>query len=297
MRQLNFIILKWIESYGIDDPHSATLAALCIEVGADGVPITRVHDKIYNIERDYIIVPVYDIAQWLILNYWYILQEQKLSENEKNHIKIDDWYFAHSTTSIGGGFDWPLTEFYGTDTSIHVHSEIEQKDGVSLIRYLNNIDIDIPIIDFKESVHCFVSEVLDRLSSCFPNHEYLFVLKAELDREIFTAKQISFNLKQLAGFNGLTDEEIIQKTSIDSHTYNLIKSERMICSDDILECIAEVLHIDVDELVKPRKLLGRYDATDENAVASYCNGEISTGVFAKFMGITRQEAMKYLKGQ
>ena len=73
MTRLSFEI-DWVDAEGINGPElSATWASLRILAG-DSV-VTRVLDARAQTVRDFVYVPIYPLAEWLVTNWWFHTHE------------------------------------------------------------------------------------------------------------------------------------------------------------------------------------------------------------------------------
>ncbi len=179
MRQLTFDVRDWVGDGGDGPAERVTLGTLSIAVGASSTIATKVEDTIARTVRDHVTVPVYPLAQWLLLNWWRLRCEP---------IPIRDcgttsWLRAHSMASIGGGVAWPALEFAGEGAFVRAAMPAESSPDAAAIRYLNAIDTEIPTAHFDAAVDALVEAVLHRLSPKSPEGRSLLELRHELAEE------------------------------------------------------------------------------------------------------------------
>ncbi len=178
MAELDFELVDWISSAGGDDEFDATLGSLRIAAGESSrAAITDVEDTIGKTVRSHINVPLISVATWLLMNWWRLRWEGRPAK------PTTDWRRVHCLSGIGGGEAWPALEFSSDGDFIHLHMEAESRADVSAIRYLRNINVEVPAGKFEAAVERFVDVVEARLSTLIPQYRVLSELRAELAEE------------------------------------------------------------------------------------------------------------------
>ena len=91
----------WIDAPPAPDTLARhTMAALSIEAG--DVVITSVLDRQNRTYRDHIVVPLFTVAEWLVVNWWHIFHEIE-NTGEQN----SGYEFRHNLAFAGDGFVLP----------------------------------------------------------------------------------------------------------------------------------------------------------------------------------------------
>jgi len=83
-----------------------TMAALRIEVG--GTTVTSVRDRRDQVSRDHIVVPLFNLAEWLVSNWWHLWYEYEIDNNTVRHMKQKPGFeHRHDLALAGNGFVLP----------------------------------------------------------------------------------------------------------------------------------------------------------------------------------------------
>ena len=178
MNDLRFDVVNWIPStYGEVEVRQST-GSLRIIAGQDlNIPITEVEDTVAQTVRSHINVPLVSMATWLLVNWWRLRWEQKPDKVGS------DWRKVHSLAGIGGDNPWPALEFANDGDSIRLTMKAENRSDVAAIRYLRNVDLEVPAETFEMAVDRFVDTVEARLGTLCPNYRVLAELRTELAEE------------------------------------------------------------------------------------------------------------------
>jgi hypothetical protein len=105
----------WLSPEGAAGPElRATWASL--EIHVEGHPVTRVVDTEAKGVRDFVFVPLYPLAEWLALNWWFLFYEQESSA------RLADPAFVrrHSFRFAGEGFALPALELVSLGDHVSV---------------------------------------------------------------------------------------------------------------------------------------------------------------------------------
>jgi hypothetical protein len=178
MTDLSFELVDWISSAYGDEESRATTGSLRITAG-EGLrtPITEVEDTISRTVRSHVNVPLVSVATWLVMNWWRLRWEGRPAEPST------DWRRVHCLSGIGGDDAWPALEFSSDGEFIQLHMEAENRPDVAAIRYLRNVNIEVPAEKFEAAVERFVDVVEARLTTILPHSRLLSELRAELREE------------------------------------------------------------------------------------------------------------------
>lgn len=178
MAELSFDLVAWLGPADGDDVARATMGSLRIAAGENlSVPVTEVDDSIGQTVRSHINVPLYPVAEWLLINWWRLRWEGRPDKPTR------EWRERHCLAGIGGDHAWPALEFSSDGEFIQLHMEAEDASDVSAIRYLRRVTLDVPASDFEAAVERLVDVVEARLGSVLPQHRALVELRAELLEE------------------------------------------------------------------------------------------------------------------
>ncbi|HEX7601722.1 MAG TPA: hypothetical protein VF316_08960, partial [Polyangiaceae bacterium] len=178
MSELSFDLVGWLGPADGDEAARATMGSLRISAGENlGVPVTEVEDTIGQTVRSHINVPLYSVAEWLLMNWWRLRWEGRPDK------PTSDWRQTHCLAGIGGDHAWPGLEFSSDGEFIQLHMEAEDASDVSAIRYLRRVTLDVPASDFEAAVDRLVDVVEARLGTLLPQHRALTELRAELSDE------------------------------------------------------------------------------------------------------------------
>jgi hypothetical protein len=196
MSELEFEIVDWLGA-SIEDPlERETLASLRITVGPNSIPVTEVEDTIAHTVRRHIHVPAHSVARWLVVNWW------RLRWEPYRFLPSSDWLRSHSMAAIGGGYVWPALTFSSDGELIRLQLRAEASPDVSALRYLRDINIDVPAADFEQAVERFLGKVETRVSTRIPGERELAELREELHLERSDPRQaLDCKLQALAGFD------------------------------------------------------------------------------------------------
>ena len=104
MAALSFDI-DWVDAEGINGPElSATWASLRIRA-ADSV-VTRVLDARAKTVRDFVYVPLYPLAEWLVTNWWFLIHEMENPAKEGD----PEFHRRHALRAGREGYAYPDIE-------------------------------------------------------------------------------------------------------------------------------------------------------------------------------------------
>lgn len=153
---LNFIC-EWIDrSVETVDAYESTFAQFYIKFNDDY--LTRILCAGEE-ERNYIRIPVYPLAEWIVYNWWALLYEVESPFRDKR-----DFIFRHSILSGSDGYTLPNLIFDPHIPNIKI-SCIENRKSISSIVFVNiNKEYFVTQEELKESFTQFVLETITRLN-------------------------------------------------------------------------------------------------------------------------------------
>ena len=176
----------WVEPDGVNGPElSATWAALEIRVG--DAPVTRVLDAKARTVRDFVYVPLYPLAEWLVANWWFLTQE---CENPAK-AGAGDFRRRHSLVANREGYAYPDLNITPSGT----HTRLSWTAGPahwSRVEFLKNGEAWLDNDNFRETCADFIDGVIRRLVSCavvdtYMQEEWAVIQAADSDEARFCA--------------------------------------------------------------------------------------------------------------
>ena len=147
----------WVDAAGVRGPElSATWAALKVRV--NGSIVTRVHDARAKTVRDFVHVPLYPLAEWLVGNWWFLKHEFLNPAKEHD----PSFHRRHSLNSSREGYAFPNLEVipFGTRTRLAWWNNVTRWTRVE---FLNKDRESVDSIEFQETCADFIDRVIQRL--------------------------------------------------------------------------------------------------------------------------------------
>ena len=157
----------WMDASGIRGRElAATWATLKVRV--NGSIVTRVHDTRAKTVRDFVNVPLYPLAEWLVDNWWFLKQEilNPAKENDPQ------FHRRHSLCANREGYAYPKLEVipFGTRTQVVWKNGRSPWTGVE---FLNGGKESIDTGEFQETCAEFIDQVVRRLMSLGVEESFL----------------------------------------------------------------------------------------------------------------------------
>lgn len=189
----------WIHS---DHVEYECLARLAVTAGNHS--ICEVEDLLAKTVRRDIRVSAYDLALWLVSNWWRLRWEP-----EKRDM---DWRMCHEVGAIGGGFAWPALTFVSDGTHIRLLNKSTNETPCAPIRYLRDISLHVSIAAFEGAVDTLIETVLSRLASLGISGSDLAGAAEELTAERADADLSAYRrLEALLGFDaGEAPDDLVE---------------------------------------------------------------------------------------
>ena len=195
------IDFEWIPRDFGDPVDRHSLARISIEAG--GISATDVEDLRAKTVRSDIRVSAFDLAAWLVANWWRLRWEAD-SVGHANGRSIS-WEMSHKVGAAGNGYLWPDMEFSGSGDSVHVRTLRTGAGSGHSLRFLNEIDVHVPAGDFESGVQEFVDAVVSRMGCLSGASERSRELEAawhELREEIYDpARSLARAMEARMGFD------------------------------------------------------------------------------------------------
>ena len=158
MPKLRFEI-DWVDAQGVSGPElCATWASLRMLVGDSAV--TRVLDARAQTVREFVYVPLYPLAEWLVTNWWFLSYEVATPAKEGN----PDFHRRHALNANREGYAFPNLEVVPSGTRTHI-VWAEGRSPWTGVEFLSQGDIWIDSDDFRETCADLIDRVIRRLES------------------------------------------------------------------------------------------------------------------------------------
>ena len=148
----------WVDPEGISGPElSATWASLRIR--ADDSVVTRVLDTRAKTVRDFVYVPLYPLAEWLVTNWWFITHEVQ------NPVKVGSPEFRrrHSLGANREGYAFPDLAVVPAGSRTHIAWKKDPSQWTR-VEFLDYGQIWVDSDEFHETCADLVDQVIRRLS-------------------------------------------------------------------------------------------------------------------------------------
>ena len=149
----------WLAPDGIEGPElSATWASLRIEAG--GSIVTRVLDERSQTVRDVVYVPLYPLAEWLAINWWFLAHEFE------NPLKKGDPAFRrrHALGAGREGYAFPDLEIVSSGARVRL-AWTSGRSRWAGVEFLTQGQAWIDVGDFRESCANLIEKVVRRLDA------------------------------------------------------------------------------------------------------------------------------------
>jgi hypothetical protein len=192
MSDFEIAIDNWLCREHGDEIARATLGQLKLRSGDRF--LTLLEDRLARSNRTFANLSAYELAIWFASNWWRLRWEPERRGTE--------WRMAHSLAAIGGGYVWPDMMMLSDGEQILVQVRPTGGRKWEPIRYLENWDCFVPVVEFEEAVDSFIDSVLRRLAGYKIERTNLHLLWQELSKERLDPEIASVRkLEALAGFD------------------------------------------------------------------------------------------------
>ena len=166
MPQVNFDF-DWVDPERVNSPElSATWASLQIRIG-DSV-ITRVLDTRAKTVRDFIYVPLYPLAEWLVTNWWFITHELQNPAKEGD----PDFRRRHSLSTSREGYAFPNLDVIPSGAQTRIVWKKDRPPWTN-VEFLEDGYIRMDGSEFRETCGDFIDQVIGRLDSLGVHETFL----------------------------------------------------------------------------------------------------------------------------
>lgn len=158
------IDFEWLErNYG-NAVERMTLAAITMRV--NDIAVTQLEDVHVKTVRNSMRVSAYDMAMWYASNWWRLLYEPQGYDLS--------WKMSHFLGAVGGGYIWPNLSFVSDGKTVRIRCR-PSLPGSQPVRYLNEIDLTLPLDVFKEGISLSIETVLSRIADVNKTSDLLII--------------------------------------------------------------------------------------------------------------------------
>jgi hypothetical protein len=200
MSHFEIAVEQWLAREHGDEIARATLGQL--EVRKGDRSLTSLEDRLARTNRPFVNLSAYDLAIWLVSNWWRLRWEPERHGHE--------WRMAHSLAAIGGGFVWPDLTILSDGEQVLAQVRPTGGQKWEPIRYMENWDCPLSAGEFEAAVDSFIESVLARLASCQILGTELHLLWHELRTERCDPETASVRrLEALLGFDPATASDVL----------------------------------------------------------------------------------------
>ncbi|MDE0029653.1 MAG: ImmA/IrrE family metallo-endopeptidase [Deltaproteobacteria bacterium] len=153
------IEFDWVDAEGVRGPElCATWASLQIKA-ADSV-VTRVLDTRAKTVRDFVYVPIYPLAEWLVTNWWFLTHEFGSPAKEGN----PDFHRRHSLGANREGYAFPSLDVVSSGSWTHLTWKRDQSPWTK-VEFLEQGELWMDSDEFRERCADVIDRVIRRLVS------------------------------------------------------------------------------------------------------------------------------------
>lgn len=148
----------WLDAEGVRGAEiSATWASLKILVGDS--PVTRVLDTRAKTTRDFVHVPLYPLAEWFAVNWWFLKSEVQSPAKQG----APDFLRRHALAANREGYAFPRLEAVPAGARTKLFWENDSSPWFS-VRFIEHGDAWVDSGEFQETCADFINQVIHRLA-------------------------------------------------------------------------------------------------------------------------------------
>ncbi|MCK9231149.1 MAG: hypothetical protein RBS58_00025 [Syntrophales bacterium] len=175
MMSRNFdISFDWLPRESDNPLVRYTLADIHMSLG--DFCITELSDVFAKTVRKGPRVSAYAMAIWFASNWWRLRWEPERSRDIS-------WLMSHKLAAAGGGYCWPDLSFSSDGEAMTIQNETTPAEGGGPVRYLQRVNLDMPVAEFESAVDAFIDAVINRVASKAPSEAELKGLWDEVLQE------------------------------------------------------------------------------------------------------------------
>ena len=140
-----------------DDGYTSDQQVLVnMTIKVTGHAVTEVEDALEQRTRPHIRVDAYILAEWFAANWWRLLWEPQTNSYS--------WRLSHKVGSAGYGYIWPDLSFSSDWQHVRLVARPTLVQPAEPLRYLTNLDAQLPLKDFEEGLTDFMEATLARVT-------------------------------------------------------------------------------------------------------------------------------------
>ena len=137
--------------------------------------LTELEDRVAKTVRPAFRASTYRLALWLAENWWRLRYEPESTTFE--------WQLSHHLAAVGGGYVWPSLSMASDGESMTLRMQPSRPSPTHDIRYLVELNLQIPVGVFFSGVDRFIVAVIERLRIMGKPGNDLEALWAEIQDE------------------------------------------------------------------------------------------------------------------
>lgn len=146
----------WVEAAPSPDLFARhTMAALSIE--ADGKTVTSVLDASSRTYRDHVVIPLFNVAEWLVSNWWHLFHEIEDTGEQK-----PDFESRHDLAFAGDGFVLPSLTMVPASSRMHLRWR-RLKPAHARIEFVDEGEASVDRVELETQFRDLIDAVLERL--------------------------------------------------------------------------------------------------------------------------------------
>ena len=149
---------EWVDAAPSPDCAARhTMAALSVEAG--GLSVTSVRDRRSQVYRDHVVVPLFNLAEWLVNNWWHLWYEIGDTVQQKPGFEQ-----RHSLAFAGDGFVLPQLTMVQSSGRMHLRWTRWAPRHAS-IEFVDEDETFVSRADLETEFRTIVEAVVERLRS------------------------------------------------------------------------------------------------------------------------------------
>ncbi|MCX7361878.1 MAG: hypothetical protein NTV97_08425 [Alphaproteobacteria bacterium] len=125
-----------------------------LRIGTSAYSLTEGFDSYVNRLREGPLVSTYHVAEWLAWNWWRLRWEPRNAR--------DGWAHAHRMSTIGNGYVWPNLTIQSDGARVVLIPK-PSASTAKPFRFIADVPLVVPAIQFEAAVDAFIAQILDRL--------------------------------------------------------------------------------------------------------------------------------------
>jgi hypothetical protein len=216
------IDFDWLDRSSTVPIERYTFADLSIAVGNSIA--TELHDMPAKTTRPTMRGSAYDMAVWLLQNWWRLNYEPERD--------TFDWRMSHCLGAAGNGFLWPDVWFISDGVEVTLVSRATEPSSSQMVRYLNSFHETVSLAEFRSTILTFADAVIERLRETGTGESLLHDLREDIRVE--EAEPESRHWRQVEALLGYDPDEATEKL-----VNEVLSASRKYGQESVNEVIAE----------------------------------------------------------